>query len=68
MIIYFINNITTRYLFSYGNQFSLLIIFMIVCDEDELLGAVRSLRNSFSLTRSRRAAVVSLGQRAGEVS
>lgn len=41
MTIYFINNITTRYLFSYGNQFSLLVIFMIVCNRDELLSIVR---------------------------
>jgi O-antigen ligase len=44
MIIYFINNVTTRYLFSYGNQFSLLVIFMIVCRKEELLGTVVSIR------------------------
>jgi len=40
MIIYLINCVTTRYLFSYGNQFSLLVIFMIVCRKDELLGTM----------------------------
>jgi hypothetical protein len=44
MIIYFVNNVTTRYLFSYGNQFSLLVIFMIVCRKEELLGTVSGVR------------------------
>jgi hypothetical protein len=38
IIIYLVNNFTTRYLFSFGNQFSLLVIFMMVCQKGELLG------------------------------
>jgi hypothetical protein len=38
LLIYLVNNFTTRYLFSYGNQFSLLVIFMMVCRRSELLG------------------------------
>jgi exopolysaccharide production protein ExoQ len=61
MMIYFINNVTTRYLFSFGNQFSLLIIFFIVCRKDELLGT--SL-NSLARARGtvRRAAIFSVGK------
>ena len=61
MIIYFVNNVTTRYLFSYGNQFSLLIIFMIVCRKDELLGTVRNLLPAAGTT-GRRAAIFSVGK------
>ena len=42
VIIYLVNNFTTRYLFSYGNQFSLLMIFMMVCKRSELLGRVQT--------------------------
>ena len=42
VIIYLVNNFTTRYLFSYGNQFSLLMIFMMVCKRSELLGRTPS--------------------------
>lgn len=61
MIIYFINNITTRYLFSYGNQFSLLIIFFIVCRKDELLGTARNVVTVARRTE-RRAAIFSVGK------
>jgi hypothetical protein len=42
VIIYLVNNFTTRYLFSYGNQFSLLMIFMMVCQRSELLGRTQT--------------------------
>jgi O-antigen ligase len=38
MVIYLFNNITTRYLFSYGNAFSLCIIFLMVASPSELAG------------------------------
>ncbi len=61
MMIYFINNVTTRYLFSFGNQFSLLVIFLIVCRKDELLGTTR---NTLAMARGtvRRAAIFSVGK------
>ena len=38
IIVYLINNFTARYLFGFGNQFSLLMIFIMVCQRRELLG------------------------------
>ena len=38
VIIYLVNNFTARYLFSFGNQFSLLMIFIMVCQRSDLLG------------------------------
>jgi hypothetical protein len=38
MIIYMLNNITTRYLFSYGNAFSICMIFLMVASPAELAG------------------------------
>ena len=42
VLIFLINNVTARYLFSIGNQFSLLMIFMMVCQRSDLLGRVQS--------------------------
>ena len=41
MLIYLLNNISTRYLFSFGNQFSLLVLVMMVCRKEDLLLAPR---------------------------
>jgi hypothetical protein len=65
MIIYFVNNVTTRYLFSYGNQFSLLVIFMIVCRKEELLGTLRSSPRPVSKRANRSPAHSSLGTAGG---
>lgn len=61
MIIYFVNNITTRYLFSFGNQFSLLVLFFIVCRKDELLGRSRNM-TAIARGTGRRAAIFSVGR------
>ena len=39
MVIYFMNNISTRYLFSFGSSFSLCVICMMTCSRRELVGA-----------------------------
>jgi exopolysaccharide production protein ExoQ len=39
MVIYFVNNISTRYLFSFGSSFSLCVLCMTVCSRRELLGS-----------------------------
>jgi O-antigen ligase len=65
LIIYFVNNITTRYLFSFGNQFSLLVIFMIACNREELLSIARrpaALHGPGGQVEARRARLVSIGQ------
>jgi hypothetical protein len=38
MIVYFMNNISTRYLFSFGNPFSLCVLFLIAASRRELVG------------------------------
>ena len=38
LIIYLVNNISTRYLFSFGNSFSVCVIFMMCASRRELLG------------------------------
>jgi O-antigen ligase len=38
MIVYFMNNISTRYLFSYGSPFSLCILFLMTASRQELVG------------------------------
>lgn len=40
MIVYFLNNISARYLFSIGSSFSLLIILLMTASRRELVGAV----------------------------
>jgi hypothetical protein len=65
LIIYFVNNVTTRYLFSFGNQFSLLVIFMIVCNKAELLSVARrpaALNVPGGQGDGRRARLVSIGR------
>ncbi len=39
MIIYFLNNISARYLFSFGSSFSILIIFLMTASRRQLVGA-----------------------------
>jgi hypothetical protein len=39
MVIYFMNNVSTRYLFSFGSSFSLCVICMMTCSRRELVGA-----------------------------
>ena len=48
VIIYLVNNFTARYLFSFGNQFSLLMIFIMVCQRAELLGRAEPVSASSS--------------------
>ena len=38
MIVYFLNNISTRYLFSFGSPFSLCILFLMAASRRELIG------------------------------
>jgi hypothetical protein len=38
MIVYFLNNISTRYLFSFGSPFSLLVLFLMAASRRELVG------------------------------
>jgi O-antigen ligase len=38
MIVYFLNNISTRYLFSFGTPFSLCILFLMAASHHELVG------------------------------
>lgn len=38
LIVYLVNNISTRYLFSFGNSFSVCVIFIICASRRELLG------------------------------
>ena len=38
VIAYLVNCFTARYLFSYGNQFSLLVLFMMLSSREDLLG------------------------------
>jgi O-antigen ligase len=38
MIVYFMNNISTRYLFSFGNPFSLCVLFLMAASTRELVG------------------------------
>ena len=38
MIVYFLNNVSTRYLFSFGSPFSLCILFLMAASREELLG------------------------------
>jgi hypothetical protein len=39
MVIYFMNNVSTRYLFSFGSSFSLCVLCMMTCSRRELVGA-----------------------------
>ncbi len=38
LIIYFVNNISTRYLFSFGNCFSICVLFLMAASRTELMG------------------------------
>jgi hypothetical protein len=38
MIVYFLNNVSTRYLFSFGSPFSLCILFLMASSRQELVG------------------------------
>jgi hypothetical protein len=38
MIVYFLNNISTRYLFSFGSPFSICILFLMAASRQELVG------------------------------
>lgn len=38
MIVYFLNNISTRYLFSFGSPFSICILFLMAASRKELVG------------------------------
>jgi hypothetical protein len=38
MIVYFMNNISTRYLFSFGNPFSLCVLLLMAASPRELVG------------------------------
>jgi O-antigen ligase len=38
MIVYFLNNISTRYLFSFGSPFSICILFLMAASRPELVG------------------------------
>jgi O-antigen ligase len=45
MIVYFFNNISTRYLFSYGSPFSLCVLFLMSASRHELVGGGRQARD-----------------------
>jgi O-antigen ligase len=38
MIVYFLNNVSTRYLFSFGSPFSLCVLFLMAASRQELIG------------------------------
>ena len=38
MIVYFLNNISTRYLFSFGSPFSLCVLCLMAASRQELVG------------------------------
>jgi len=44
MIVYFLNNISTRYLFSYGSPFSLCVLFLMSTSRHELVGGAPQTR------------------------
>jgi O-antigen ligase len=44
MIVYFLNNISTRYLFSFGSPFSLCVLFLMAASPRELAGQGRHAR------------------------
>jgi O-antigen ligase len=41
MVVYFLNNVSTRYLFSFGSPFSLCILFLMAASRQELVGGGR---------------------------
>lgn len=51
MVIYFLNNISTRYLFSFGSSFSLVVLCLTVCTRRELLGDGIALRSPPAIQR-----------------
>ena len=38
MIVYFLNNVSTRYLFSFGSPFSLCVLCLMAASRQELVG------------------------------
>ena len=42
MIVYFFNNISTRYLFSFGSSFSICVILLMTASRQELVGAAKA--------------------------
>jgi O-antigen ligase len=44
MIVYFLNNISTRYLFSFGSPFSLCVLFLMAASRRELVGGGEKIR------------------------
>ncbi len=47
MIIYFLNNVSTRYLFSFGSSFSLVVLCLMVSTRSELLGVAKARATGF---------------------
>ncbi|HEY3988867.1 MAG TPA: O-antigen ligase family protein [Acidobacteriaceae bacterium] len=60
MIVYFLNNISTRYLFSFGSPFSLCVLFMMAASRQELIGAGMRARAAQKARAAPRAAVKAL--------
>jgi O-antigen ligase len=42
MIVYFLNNVSTRYLFSFGSPFSLCVLCLMAASRQELVGGIRA--------------------------
>jgi O-antigen ligase len=62
MIVYFFNNISTRYLFSFGSPFSLCVLFMMAASRRELIGAGTQARGPGTVPAARLEPAVSWKQ------
>ena len=65
MIVYFLNNISARYLFSFGSPFSLCILFLMTASPRELAGEGRHARVAQQVALPRRPASVLAWDRSG---
>ncbi len=65
MIVYFLNNISTRYLFSFGSPFSLCILFLMAASRRELTGGELHARMAQSQARPPRPATLLAWDRSG---
>ncbi|HEX6771149.1 MAG TPA: O-antigen ligase family protein [Acidobacteriaceae bacterium] len=61
MIVYFFNNISTRYLFSFGSPFSLCVLFMMAASREELVGSQARMHTRKAGPAPRLAPAASLG-------
>ncbi len=61
MIVYFFNNISTRYLFSFGSPFSLCVLFMMAASREELVGSQARIHAGKASTTTRLAPAASWG-------